>query len=154
MDNRKYFLDVTKVFFLAFIALNVFLTTLFFFLFRHDFISSLKIAAIFSTLVSFFMSVHVARDLKVELLEITSGNKDKMKPMSWYENEILAQLSGQRYREQPPQEGFRVFEPRLLSQTMGGNVYLKSSAFEITLRGPRGFIRIVASILDIKKIYL
>lgn len=113
----------------------------------------MKVGAIFGSLVAFFMSVHVARDLKVETLEITSGTKDKMKPMSWYENEILSQLRGQRYREIPPQDDYRVFEPRLLSQTMGGNVYLKISAYEITLRGPRGFIRIVSSILDIKKIY-
>ena len=154
MDISNYLKSVVKVLVLAFIPLFLALSSLFYLFFRRDPVSALKIGAIFGSLVAFFMSVHVGRDLKEETLEITSGNKDKMRSMSWYEQEILSQLNGQRYRELPRQDEHRIFEPRLLSQTMGGNVYLKVSAFEITLRGPRGFIRIIASILDIKKIYL
>lgn len=142
-----------RVFLVVFTTLVLVLTGVFFFFFQRDLIAALKIASIFSTLVALFMSMHLARELKEELLEITSGTKDKMKSMKWYEDQILHQLRSQRYKELSPELEWRVFEPRLLSQTMGGKVYLKASSFEITLRGPRGFVRIMASLLDLKKIF-
>ena len=142
-----------QVFLMVFATLVLVLTVIFFLFFQRNLIAALKIASIFSTLVALFMSMHLARELKEELLEITSGTKDKMKSMKWYEDQILHQLRSQRYKELSPELEWRVFEPRLLSQTMGGKVYLKASSFEITLRGPRGFVRIMASLLDLKKIF-
>ncbi len=153
MGTDHFFLRASRVFFIVFVSLSMVLTFVFYFIFQRDLLAALKIAGIFSSLVAFFMSMHLARELKEELLEITSGTKDKMKSMKWYEDEILHQLRAQRYREMPPQQEWRVFEPRLLSQTMGGKVYLKTSSFEITLRGPRGFVRIMGSLLDLKKIF-
>ncbi len=153
MEANHFFTRVFKVFTMVFLSLVLVLTAVFFFILKRDFIAAIKVASIFSSLVAFFMSMHLARELKDEVLEITSGTKDKMKSMKWYEDEILHQLKAQRYRELAPNDDWRIFEPRLLSQTMGGKVFLKVTTFEITLRGPRGFVRIMASLLDLKKIF-
>lgn len=153
MDAKGFFLPALRIFVRVFTVLVIVLTAVFYFTLKRDLSAALKVAGVFSTLVALFMSMHLARDLKEETLEVTSGTKDKMKSMKWYEDEILHQLRAQRYRELATMNEWRVFEPRLLSQTMGGLVYLKTSSFEITLRGPRGFVRIMASILDLKKIF-
>lgn len=114
----------------------------------------MKIGIIFGTLIAMFMSFHVSRDLTPETLEINMQNKDKLKGFSWYEREILNQLKAQRYKELEMIDGARVFEPRLLSQTMGGKIFIKVESWSILVTGPKGFIRILASILDIKKIFI
>lgn len=116
--------------------------------------ASLMVGVIFGGIGAFGMSFFLVRDLKRETLEITSANKDSQKSMRWYEDEILSFLKAQRYKEHPAINGVRQFTPRSLSQHMGGLVELECTTFSITLTAPRGTVRILASLLDLKKIFL
>jgi hypothetical protein len=116
--------------------------------------ASILVGAVFGAIGAFGMSFFLVRDLKRETLEITSANKDSRKSMKWYEDEILSYLMSQRYKELTAINGVRQFTPRSMSQHMGGLVELESTTFSITLTAPRGTVRILASILDLKKIFL
>lgn len=116
--------------------------------------TSAMVGVVFAGLGAFGMSFYLVRDLSRETLTITSATKDKQRSMRWYEDEILSFLASQRYQELARDGATRVFEPRMLGQHMGGTVTLAASAYEITLTGPRGVVRILASLLDLKKIFL
>ena len=116
--------------------------------------ASILVGAILGSLSAFGLSFFLVRDLKRETLEITSANKDSQKSMKWYEDEILSFLKAQRYKELTAINGVRQFVPRSMSEHMGGLVELESTTFSITLTAPRGTVRILASLLDLKKIFL
>ena len=116
--------------------------------------ASLMVGAILGSIGAFGLSFFLVRDLKRETLEITSANKDSQKSMKWYENEILSFLKAQRYKELTAINGVRQFIPRSMSQHMGGLVELECTTLSITLTAPRGTVRILASLLDLKKIFL
>lgn len=115
---------------------------------------AIKVALILGVLAASGISFYLVRDLKRETLEITSANKDSQKSMKWYEDEILSFLRAQRYEELPSHEGKRIFSPRAMTQHMGGIVEVSFSTLAITLTAPRGTVRILASLLDLKKIFL
>ncbi len=114
---------------------------------------SLLVALVAATLMAGLMSFYLTRELARETLEITAANKDRQKPLSWYQQEILSFLHSQRYQRLDDLEGEQVYSPRGL-QHMRGNVHLKIDAYSITLSGPKGVVRILASLLDLKKNFL
>ncbi len=130
------------------------LGTLIFGLFFGPWIAGMMVGAILGALASLGLSFYLVRDLKRETLEINSGNKDPRKGLSWYHDEIAQYLHSQRYQEIKTQNSKRCFSPPIMGQHMGGVIELEADAYSITITGPRGFIRILASILEIKKIFL
>lgn len=116
--------------------------------------TSAEVGLVFASIGAFGLSFYLVRDLSQETLSITSGTKDSQKSMRWYEDEILSFLASQRYRELAREGDARVFEPRMLGQHMGGPVRVTATSFEVTISGPRGIVRILASLLDLKKIFL
>lgn len=153
MDSKTHLIKVLRIFLLTAIPLSVVISLLlgFFIGFRPGIFI---VAPLISTLLGIFFGFHLTRDLKMETLEINQQNKDSRKGLSWYEEAILDQLRAERYSEIERLGPKRIFGPRDLGKVMGGNIELEVNTYWITVTGPRGFVRILASTLDIKKIFL
>lgn len=112
------------------------------------------VAPLIGTLMGLFAGFHLIRDLQPETLEINQQNKDSQKGLSWYEEMILEQLHAERYIEIERNGTKRIFSPPIRAQVMGGKIELDVQPYWITVTGPRGFVRILSSTLDLKKIFL
>lgn len=149
-DWWRQWLKVAAIMFVIAFALG----TLIFGLFFGPWKAGLMVGTILGALASLGLSFYLVRDLKRETLEINSANKDPRKGLSWYHNEIAQYLHSQRYQEMKSSTSKRCFTPPIMGQHMGGVIELESDAYSITITGPRGFIRILASVLEIKKIFI
>ena len=153
MDSKAHLIKVLRIFLFTAIPLSVVISLLLglFIGFR---LGIFIVAPLISSLLGIFFGFHLTRDLKMETLEINQQNKDSRKGLSWYEEAILDQLQAERYSEIERIGQKRIFGPRNLGKVMGGNIELEVNTYWITITGPRGFVRILASTLDIKKIFL
>lgn len=113
-----------------------------------------QVGILFGALAGIFFSMHTARSLTTETFEINSTNKDPLKGLSWYENEIVSHMHDLRYRIKVDQKELKIWQPRTISQNMGGDFKMEVTPYSITIEGPRGMVRIVKSVLDLEKIFL
>jgi hypothetical protein len=153
MDSKTYLIKVFRIFLITSLPVTLVVALLLGLIigFRPGLFI---VAPLIGTLLGMFAGFHLTRDLKTESFEINQQNKDSQKGLSWYEEAILDQLRAERYIETEKNGNKRVFTPNIRAQVMGGNVELEVNTYWITVTGPRGFIRILASTLDIKKIFL
>lgn len=153
MDSKAYLIKVFRIFLISSVPVTLVVALLLglFVGFRPGLF---VVAPLIGTLVGIFCGFHLIRDLQTESFEINQQNKDSQKGLSWYEEMILDQLKAERYIEIGKEGNKRYFSPQIRAQIMGGNIELEVNPYWITVTGPRGFIRILASTLDIKKIFL
>lgn len=135
---------IFKTFLVVFLAIGIIVTL----------ILNWKVGLLFGTLAGLFASMHISRSLTTESFEINTSNKDPLKGLSWYEEEIIAHMRDLRYRIKVDTRELKVWEPRTISQNMGGAFKMEVTPYSITIEGPRGVVRIVKSILDLEKIFL
>ena len=153
MDSKAYLIKVARIFLIVSLSVTILvagLLTLFFGFRMGIFI----VAPLIGTLMGLFAGFHLIRDLQPETFEINQQNKDSQKGLSWYEEMILEQLHAERYIEIERNGTKRIFSPPIRAQVMGGKIELDVQPYWITVTGPRGFVRILSSTLDLKKIFL
>ena len=113
-----------------------------------------KIAFIPSTLFFIFVFFHQLKNLQSENFEINLQNKDKQKGLVWYKEKIEEHLHDLNYEIIEKNNNLIIFRPSPRARIMGGEVKILITPYSISMQGPRGVIRILCSILDIKKIFL
>ncbi|GEM_PF-6736861 len=153
MDSKTYLIKVLRIFLLVSLPMSL-LIGLLLTLFMGFRPGVFLVSPLFGSLAGLFAGFHLTRELKRETLEINQQNKDSQKGLPWYEEAILEQLHAERYIESEKLGAKRIFVPQIRGQVMGGHIELEVQTYWITISGPRGFIRILASTLDIKKIFL
>lgn len=143
-DNSEYLKKVLTLFLAIFIPIAI----------GVSIVSSWQVGLVFGGLLALFMSFHSGRSLSSETFEINSTNKDKMKGLSWYEEEIISHLHDLRYVLKVNERNLKIWEPSVRSRVMGGEVKMEVTPYAITVTGPRGVVRILKSILDLNKIFI
>ena len=143
-DNRAYLKKVMTLFLAIFIPIALGISL----------VASWQVGIVFGGLIALFMSFHSGRSLTSETFEINSTNKDKMKGLSWYEEETISHLHDLRYILKVNERNLKVWEPSIRSRVMGGEVKMEVTPYSITITGPRGVVRILKSILDLNKIFI
>jgi hypothetical protein len=144
LENKEYLKKVLILFFAISLPIALAVTI----------VSSWQVGLVFGGLSGLFMSFHLGRTLAAESFEINSSNKDRMKGLSWYEEEIISHLKDLRYYMKVDQRDLKVWEPSPYARTMGGEVKMEVTPYAITITGPRGVVRILKSILDLDKIFI
>ncbi len=153
MDSKTYLLKVGRIFLIVSLPATLVVASILTIIFGFR-SGTFVVSPLIGTLLGLFAGFHLIRDLKIETLEINQQNKDSQKGLHWYEEAILEQLAVERYEEIEKKGNIRVFAPNIRAQVMGGNIEVDVQPYWITVTGPRGFVRILASTLDIKKIFL
>jgi hypothetical protein len=101
-----------------------------------------------------FAIFHQSKNLQSEVFEINSQNKDPQKGLYWYKEKIYQHLKELNYERKESLSDHEIWIPSPRARIMGGEVKITSTPYSITIEAPRGFIRILISILEIKKIFI
>jgi hypothetical protein len=117
-------------------------------------IGNWKVGLVFGCLAGFFAAFHLGRSLQAETFEINASNKDRMKGLTWYQEEIAQHMRDLRYQLIVDETNLKEWQPSPRARIMGGNFRMETTPYSITISGPRGVIRILKSILDLNKIFI
>lgn len=114
-----------------------------------------QVLLIFLSIFSLFFFTHLKyNNLKTETFEINATNKDKLTPMSWYENVIISQMNMLRWNLIENTREKKVWVPRGQTRVMENSFTMEYSPYLIVIKGSRNMIKMMKSFLDLEKIFL
>jgi hypothetical protein len=149
--NKQYLQRAVKVYCVTFALFFTVTLPIYYFIQKEAFFPlSLVTAGVFAL----FTSSMVTRELEETTLEITPQMMDPQKGLQWYYQETLNLLLSLRYKALERTTEEEIFRPRDLYQLLGGKVYIVRTPYTLTVKGPRGFVKILSSTLDLSKIFL
>ncbi len=149
-NYKTFWIKVSLIFIGSFFIIFLPFYTIYTFL-LHDQAAWL-ISTIIATSFSIFASAHLGRELRSISFEINSVNKDPQKGLDYYYQGIQSQLIFYRYVLHEKNQELELYEQKGLGQIMGGKIYIKKTPYYITITAPVGFIKILASSLDLDRI--
>lgn len=145
MDLKRFFTYFTLSFALIFMVFFLLYGIL------YNFKLGFVVGCIFGVLFGLFCAGHMERNLKKETMEINSGNKNPQIGLQEYMDDIEEFMYIMRYKRVEETKDQILFQPRMRLKTMGGEVHITKTPYDITINAPVGVIRIFKKQFELKE---
>ncbi len=114
----------------------------------------LLVASAIGFFIALFACSHLERSLRESTLEINTSNKDPRLGLVHYLDETHQILTSLRYQVAHRDNDVFTYEPYARLKILSGPLQVVKSPYDLVITGPHGTLKILASQLGLKKIYL